>query len=214
VDTFDIRRDMEVIHNFVDTGVYKRDRSLINTGLAEEGKKVISHISNFRPVKKISSIIKVFCNVSRKVDCRLLLAGDGPEMSTIREMVDRLDLTGKVVFLGRQEDVVPLLNISDIYMLPSKSESFGLSALEAMSCGVPVIGTSEGGLREVVEDGVSGYICHPNDIEGMSREAISILTGKNRREKMGRAARKRALDFDSSIIIDRYIDYYNKILSG
>lgn len=213
-NAFDICRDMEVIYNFVDTGAYKRDESQMNTELIEEGEKVISHISNFRPVKKIGSIIKVFCNISKKVRSRLLLAGDGPEMSKIRNMVDRLDLNDRVVFLGRQEDVIPLLNISDIYMLPSKSESFGLSALEAMSCEVPVIGTSEGGLSEVIEDGVSGFICDPNDIEKMSKAAISILTGKKRRAGMGEAARKRAMDFDSSLIIDKYINYYEKVLNN
>jgi glycosyltransferase involved in cell wall biosynthesis len=99
-------------------------------------------------------------------------------------------------------------------MLPSNTESFGLSALEAMSCGVPVIGTSEGGLREVVEDGVSGFICDPNDIDKMSKAAISILTGKKKSSEMSRAARERARDFDSSLIIDKYVDYYNKILGS
>ena len=129
-------------------------------------------------------------------------------------MVNKLDLKDKVVFLGRQEDVIPLLNISDLYMLPSRSESFGLSALEAMSCGVPVIGTSEGGLKEVVEDGVSGYICDPNDIDRMSKAAISILTGKKKSADMGNAARKRAMDFDSSLVIGKYINYYKKILNN
>jgi N-acetyl-alpha-D-glucosaminyl L-malate synthase BshA len=213
-EAFDICRDMEVIYNFVDTNVYKRDDGRKNKGLIEEGEKVITHISNFRPVKKIGTIIKVFCNISKKVKSKLLLIGDGPEMSRIRNMVNRLDLEDRVLFLGRQEDVIPILNISDIYMLPSKSESFGLSALEAMSCQVPVIGTSEGGLKEVVEDGVSGFICDPNDVENMSKAAISILTGKKRRAEMGEAARKRALDFDSSLITDKYIEYYKNVLES
>ncbi len=213
-ETFDICRDMEVIYNFVDTGVYKKDYKRKNTGLAEEGEMVVSHISNFRPVKNIASIIKVFCNISKKVKSRLIFAGDGPEISKIRNMVERLDLGSKVVFLGRQEDVIPLLNMSDLYMLPSKSESFGLSALEAMSCGVPVIGTSKGGLKEVVEDGVSGYICDPYDIDKMSRRAISILSGSNKRLEMGKAARKRAADFDAGLIVDKYLDYYKKVLES
>jgi L-malate glycosyltransferase len=213
-ETFGICRDMEVIYNFVDTGVYRKDCKRKNTGLAEEGEMVVSHISNFRPVKNITSIIKVFCNISKKVKSRLIFAGDGPEMSKIRNMVERLELESKVLFLGRQDDVIPLLNISDLYMLPSKSESFGLSALEAMSCSVPVIGTSKGGLREVVEDGISGYICDPDDIDNMSRRAISILAGENKRLEMGRAARKRAADFDSGLIVDKYLDYYKKVLEG
>lgn len=213
LDIFNIRRDMEVIYNFVDTGVYKRGSSYRNTNLIEPDDNVIIHISNFRPVKRIGSIIKVFCNVSRKIKSKLLLVGDGPEMCKIRNMVSRLDLDDKVLFMGRQDNVIPLLNISDLYMLPSKSESFGLSALEAMSCEVPVIGTSLGGLKEVVVDGISGYICDPDDIEKMSKTAISILASKKRRTEMGKAARERAKAFDSSRIIDKYLEYYNKILA-
>jgi len=214
LDTFNICRDMEVIYNFVDTGIYKRTNSYRNTNLVETDDRVIIHISNFRPVKRIGSIIKVFCNINSKIKSKLLLVGDGPEMCKIRNMVSKLDLDDKVLFMGRQDNIIPLLNISDLYMLPSRSESFGLSALEAMSCEVPVIGTSLGGLKEVVEDGISGYICDPDDIKKMSKAAISILASKKRRTEMGKAARERAKAFDSNRVIDKYIDYYNKILAG
>jgi len=213
-DTFDICRDMEVIYNFVDTDVYKRSDNYRNTKLIEPDDNVIIHISNFRPVKRIGAIIKVFCNISRKIKSKLLLVGDGPEMCKIRNMVAELGLNDKVLFMGRQDNIIPLLNISDLYMLPSRSESFGLSALEAMSCEVPVIGTSLGGLKEVVEDGISGYICDPDNIGKMSKAAISILGSKKKREEMGKAARERAKDFDSSVVIDKYVDYYNKILGA
>ncbi len=214
IDTFDIKREVEVIHNFVDTEVYKRDENRKNLDMIEPDDKVIIHISNFRPVKRIGSIVKVFCNISKKVKSKLLLVGDGPEMCKIRDMVSKLDLDNKVIFMGRQNDIIPLLNISDLYMLPSKSESFGLSALEAMSCEVPVIGTSIGGLKEVVEHGISGYICDPGDIKAMSKAAIAVLANKNNRIKMGLAARARAKKFDSKNIIDKYIDYYEKVLEG
>jgi N-acetyl-alpha-D-glucosaminyl L-malate synthase BshA len=213
-ETFDIKRGMEVIHNFVDTEVYKRDGNRKNLDMIEPDDKVIIHISNFRPVKRISSIIKVFCNISKKVKSKLLLVGDGPEMCKIRNMVSKLDLDNKVIFTGRQNDIIPLLNISDLYMLPSKSESFGLSALEAMSCGVPVIGTSIGGLKEVVEHGISGYICDPGDIKAMSKAAVAILANKKNRIKMGLAARARAKKFDSKNIIEKYVDYYKEVLEG
>ena len=213
-ETFDIKRGMEVIHNFVDTEVYKRDENRKNLDMIEPDDKVIIHISNFRPVKRISSIIKVFCNISKKVKSKLLLVGDGPEMCKIRNMVSKLDLDNKVIFTGRQNDIIPLLNISDLYMLPSKSESFGLSALEAMSCGVPVIGTSIGGLKEVVEHGISGYICNPGDIKAMSKAAVAVLANKKNRIKMGLAARARAKKFDSKNIIEKYVDYYKKVLEG
>ena len=213
-ETFDIKRGMEVIHNFVDTEVYKRDGNRKNLDMIEPDDKVIIHISNFRPVKRISSIIKVFCNISKKVKSKLLLVGDGPEMCKIRNMVSKLDLDNKVIFMGRQNDIIPLLNISDLYMLPSKSESFGLSALEAMSCEVPVIGTSIGGLKEVVEHGISGYICDPGDIKAMSKAAVAVLANKKNRIKMGLAARVRAKKFDSKNIIDKYVDYYKEVLEG
>jgi L-malate glycosyltransferase len=211
-ETFDIKRGMEVIHNFVDTEVYKRDENRKNLDMIEPDDNVIIHISNFRPVKRISSIIKVFCSISNKIKSKLLLVGDGPEMCDIRDMVSRFELDSKVIFMGRQNDIIPLLNISDLYMLPSKSESFGLSALEAMSCEVPVIGTSTGGLKEVVEHGISGYICDPEDIKKMSEAAEAILANKKKRIKMGLAARTRAKNFDSKSIIEKYIDYYRKVL--
>lgn len=211
-ETFGIKSGMEVIYNFVDTEVYKRGGNRKNLDSIEPGDNVIIHISNFRPVKRIGSIIKVFCNISSKVKSKLLLVGDGPEMCKIRNLVSKLDLDSKVIFMGRQNDIIPLLNISDLYMLPSKSESFGLSALEAMSCGVPVIGTSIGGLKEVVEHGISGYICDPDDIKAMSKAAITVLGNKRNRIKMGKAAMERAKEFDSNRIIGKYVDYYRKIL--
>jgi len=213
-DTFGIKKDMEVIYNFVDTGEYKRNGNGMNAEFLEKDEKVISHVSNFRPVKRIDIIVKIFSNIIKKVNCRLLLAGDGPEMSNIRRLVETIGLGDKVVFLGKQEDIIPLLNISDIYMLPSDSESFGLSALEAMSCGVPVIGTSVGGLKEVVEDGISGFIDDPSDISKMSSDAISILTSSKKHRDMGKAARKRAMEFDSSLMVKKYIKYYEKVLGS
>jgi len=133
-------------------------------------------------------------------------------MSKIRNMVERLDLEKKVVFLGRQDDVIPLLNISDLYMLPSKSESFGLSALEALSCSVPVIGTKIGGMEEVVQDGLNGYLFDPDDIESISDAAISILMDDQKRYDMGQKARSRAEEFDDDVIVPIYEEYYNNVL--
>ncbi len=212
---FKINREMEVIYNFVDTERYKKikvDRE--NIGFIDKDDMVIMHISNFRPVKRIENIIKVFCKVSREVKSKLLLVGDGPDLCRIRNMVGKLNLENKVLFLGIQENIIPLLSISDIYMLPSKSEGFGLSALEALSCGVPVIGTDVGGLKEVIEHGKSGFIFNPADIISMSEAAINILQNKEVKLKMGMEARKRAKFFDSKIIVPQYMEYYRKILSG
>jgi N-acetyl-alpha-D-glucosaminyl L-malate synthase BshA len=151
---FKINKEMKVIYNFVDTSKYKRinvDRKKF--GFIDEDDMVITHISNFRPVKKIENIVKVFSRVSEELKSKLILAGDGPELCKIRNMVKELNLEDKVFFTGIQEDIISILSISDLYMLPSKSEGFGLSALEALSCEVPVIGTGLGGLKEVIEQG-------------------------------------------------------------
>ena len=212
---FKINKEMEVIYNFVDTGKYKRtDDNRRNIDFIDKDDKVIMHISNFRPVKRIESIVKVFYSVSKSVKSKLLLVGDGPDICKIRSMVNKLNLQNKVLFLGIQENIIPLLSISDVYMLPSKSEGFGLSALEALSCEVPVIGTNVGGLKEVIENGKSGFIFNPEDIDSMSEAAIKILCNTDTRVKMGAEARKRAKLFDSKLIVPKYLEYYKKILNS
>ena len=217
-EIFKIKKDMRVIYNFVDTARYKReslDRENVDfLKYIKKGDKVISHISNFRPVKKIQNIIKAFCKISREVQSKLLLVGEGPEAARCKIMVEKLKLEDKVFFLGRYDDIIPVLSASDLYMLPSKSESFGLSALEALSCSVPVIGTNTGGLPEVVIDGQCGYLCDPNDIKSLANRATEILCSEELAKKMGREARKRAKLFDSSIIVPQYINYYNEVLNN
>jgi len=217
-EIFKIKKDMRVIYNFVDTARYKRE-SMDRENLdflkhIKKGDKVISHISNFRPVKKIQNIIKAFCKISREVQSKLLLVGEGPEAARCKIMVEKLKLEDKVFFLGRYDNIIPVLSASDLYMLPSKSESFGLSALEALSCSVPVIGTNTGGLPEVVIDGQCGYLCDPNDIKSLANRATEILCSEELAKKMSREARKRAKLFDSSIIVPQYINYYNEVLNN
>ena len=212
---FSTDKEMEVIHNFVDTEKYKRtSKNRENIEFVGRDEKVIMHISNFRPVKRIENIVKVFYLVSKEVKSKLLLVGDGPDICRIRSLVCKLNLEDKVLFLGIQENIIPLLNTSDVYMLPSKSEGFGLSALEALSCGVPVIGTNVGGLKEVVEHGRSGFIFDPGDIDSMSEAVIKILGSKEIRLKMGIESRKRAKLFDSKLIVPQYLKYYKKILNN
>ena len=225
LQTFNIKRQMKVIYNFVDTEKYKKDERIIkkmkagenngfDSSFIEKDDLVISHISNFRPVKRIQNIIKAFCRISREVKSKLLLVGDGPEVSRCRTMAEKLGLIDKIYFTGIQENIVPLLSLSDIYLLPSKSESFGLSALEALSCSVPVIGTNVGGLSEVVEDGKSGFLIDPDDADEIAESSLRILCDLNLRQSMSEEARKRALLFDSRVIVPKYMDYYNEILEG
>jgi len=223
-ETFDIKKDMRVIYNFVDTQKYKRCQAISREavigklfkdkpGNIEKDEFVISHISNFRPVKKVQNIIKAFCKMTRQVNAKLLLVGDGPDVSWCKIIADKLGLNDRVYFMGLMEDIVPVLSISDLYMLPSSSESFGLSALEALSCSVPVIGTKNGGLPEVVQEGVSGYLIDPDDVDAIADAALSILSSKKLIEDMGTNARKRALMFDSNKIVPQYLSYYNEILN-
>lgn len=215
IDTFDIQKDIGVIYNFVDTKVFQRDKKYYRElGLLKKNEKAICHISNFRPVKKIKNILKVFCNVSKEVDAKLLLVGDGPDIGLARELAGKLELTEKVIFLGRQDNVVPVLSVSDLFLLPSTSESFGLAALEALSCGVSVIGTATGGLKEVVVDGSCGSIHDPEDVNSMSRSAVEILSEKKVYERFAANARKRACEFDTQKIVPEYLSYYRKVLEG
>ncbi|MCL4415376.1 MAG: N-acetyl-alpha-D-glucosaminyl L-malate synthase BshA [Actinobacteria bacterium] len=217
-EIFKTKKDMRVIYNFVDTERYKKDNldreNMDFLKLIKKGDKVISHISNFRPVKRIQNIIKAFCRISREVQSKLLLVGEGPEAARCKIMVEKLKLGDKVFFLGRYDNIIPVLSASDLYMLPSKSESFGLSALEALSCSVPVIGTNTGGLPEVVIDGQCGYLCDPDDVKSLANRAIEVLCTDFYIQKMGQEARKRAVLFDSSIIVPQYINYYNEVLNN
>lgn len=224
-ETFGINKDMRVIYNFVDTEKYKRNpekerreiagRIFENRqGSIDNNDFVISHISNFRPVKKIQNIIKAFCKITREINAKLLLVGDGPDVSWCKIITDKLGLNDRVYFMGLMEDIVPVLNISDLYMLPSRSESFGLSALEALSCSVPVIGTKNGGLPEVVEDGSCGILVDPDNVDAISDAALKLLSDKKTRAKMSINARERALLFDSNVIVPEYLDYYNEVLNN
>jgi len=215
VDIFDINKNIEVIYNFVDTNKFKRnkfDKQRLN--IIKNNELAIIHISNFRPVKNIKNIIKIFFKVCKEINCKLILVGDGPELANAKEMALKLNLYDKIFFLGRKNNVVPLLNSSNLYLLPSESESFGVSALEALSCEVPVVGTNVGGLKEFVKNGECGYLYDPNDIESLSDACISILGNPNLMEKMAFEARKTALNFDKKIIIPQYINYYKKIINS
>ncbi|MDD3776978.1 MAG: N-acetyl-alpha-D-glucosaminyl L-malate synthase BshA [Actinomycetota bacterium] len=208
---FKVNKPMKVIYNFVDTSRYRR-KKVPASEFTDKGEKILVHISNFRPVKNVENVVKVFFQVHKKVPSKLLMVGDGPEIGNCRQLVNQLDLKDSVCFMGRQDDVVPLLSQADLFLQPSQSESFGLASLEALSCQVPVIGTSIGGLKEVIEGYGCGYVFDPYDVQGMAEAAIRILSVSGLREKMGRAARKRALDFDSNKIVPEYIDFYHQVL--
>lgn len=212
---YNIEKDIEVIPNFINTEKYKRiDASDFRTCIAPDGEKILIHTSNFRVVKRVPDVIRIFDIVRKKVPSKLLLVGDGPERSACEQLCRELHLTNDVKFLGKQIELVPVLSASDIFLMPSQSESFGLSALEAMACEIPVVSSSVGGLPELVAHGETGYIAEFGDIERMAKYAIELLTNENRYKMFAAAARKRAVEmFRMEKVVDLYEQHYNKVLS-
>jgi len=191
--TFAITREVRVIHNFVDCERFKpRAEPDLRRRFAAPEERIVMHASNFRPVKNIGVLIDVFDGIQRALPARLVLVGEGPEVTLAQRRVDELGLQDRVRFLGNQEGIEQLLPLADLFLLPSHHESFGLAALEAMACGVAVIATSSGGTREFIEDGVSGYLRHPADVAGWTRTAIEVLRDPTVARRLGAAARQAA----------------------
>jgi len=213
---FDLERDIRVIPNFVDINRFQRgDDQCDISNFVDDDEKVIVHVSNFRPVKRIGDIIRMFGEVRKKIKCKLLLVGEGPERIPMQELTRELGLQDGVVFLGEQEGVDRILSCADLYLLPSEQESFGLSALEAMSCGVPVIGANAGGLPELVRHGETGYITEVGDIHQMTLHAINLLSDDDFRQNIGSKARQRVLaNFTEDAVVQQYESYYEEILYG
>ena len=213
---YGIDKEITVIPNFVDTKKYKRlPCEEVCEKFAPEGEKILVHVSNFRAVKRVQDVIRIFNEVNKKVPSKLLLVGDGPDRSACEMLVRELHLENQVRFLGKQLELVPLLSAADIFLMPSQSESFGLSALEAMACEVPVVSSSVGGLPELQVHGETGYIAEIGDIDRMARYAIELLTNDAKHQLFGKAARQRAVEqFDVRKIVDQYEEYYRLCLEG
>jgi N-acetyl-alpha-D-glucosaminyl L-malate synthase BshA len=212
---YGIEKEIEVIPNFVDAQKYKRAPCEdVRRHFAPEGEKIVVHTSNFRKVKRVDDAIRIFHQVRKKIPAKLLLVGDGPERSQCELLCRELDIQDYVRFLGKQMDIVRILCAADLFLMPSQSESFGLSALEAMACEVPVISSSVGGLPELQVHGKTGYIAEIGDVDRMARYAIDLLSNPAKHQLFAHAARERALDFESSKIVTMYERYYEKILAG
>ena len=212
-----VRRDIEVIPNCLDCGIYRRREvpGLRKRFAADDATRLVIHISNFRPVKRIDAVMEVFARISRAVPARLLLVGDGPELGTTYRLSRELDIAPLVETLGAQEDVIPLLSAADLFLLPSAQESFGLAALEAMACDVPVVASNVGGLPEVISHGVSGFLRDPGDLDGMSGDAIALLTDPVLHRTIADAARARVRDeFCVDRVVPMYERYYERVLAG
>ncbi len=216
VREFGVRREIEVLPNFVDTARYRTGPpSPFAQSLARPGESLLVHVSNFRPVKKIRDVLGIFERVQKAVPARLLLIGDGPERSLAERLARDGGFADKTTFLGNVAAIETILPAARLMLLPSDAESFGLAALEAMACGVPVIGTAAGGLPEVVEDGVSGYLRAVGDVEGMARGALALLQDTGLWEHFSTAARRRAeVDFPTDALVSRYRALYEKTLGS
>ncbi len=214
VREFGVHRPVHVIPNFVDSELFRPgEASPYARSLCREDEHVLVHISNFRPVKRIADVLAVFDRVRRQVPARLLLIGDGPDRSLAERLATEGGFEDRTTFLGNVPSIETILPIGKLFLLPSNAESFGLAALEAMSCGLPVIGTSAGGLPEVVEDGKSGYLKPVGDVEGMAEAALSLLRDPEKFALFSSEARRRAVEeFPTETAVARYRKLYEETL--
>ena len=210
-----VGRDITVIPNFLDCAVHRRTtapglRQRFDGG--DPSTRIVIHISNFRPVKRIGAVVQIFDRIRRRVPSRLLLVGDGPDLPTAHRMAQELGIAGLVHAAGAQHDVLPLLSIADVFLLPSAQESFGLAALEAMACEVPVVASNVGGLPEVIENRVTGFLHAPDDLDGMATSAVAVLTDCDLHRTVARLARRRVREqFCEERVVPMYEDLYRTV---
>ncbi|KKX46757.1 MULTISPECIES: N-acetyl-alpha-D-glucosaminyl L-malate synthase BshA [Sphingobacterium] len=210
---FDIKRDIQVIPNFIDLERFSiKDRSHFKRAIAPGNERILIHTSNFRKVKNTGDVIRIFQKVNEHIPSKLLMVGDGPERTNAEELCRDLGVCQDVRFLGKQDAVEEILSVSDLFLMPSSSESFGLAALEAMACKVPVISTNTGGLPELNVNGETGFLSDIGDVDEMAKNAIYILEDNDRLEKFKDAALERAKTFQLSNIMPQYEEYYRQVI--
>lgn len=211
-ERFDIKKDIKVIPNFIDLDRFqKSNKNHFKKAICPNDEKVVVHVSNFREVKRVPEVVSVFNHILQNdIQAKLLLVGDGPDRQRAEQRCRELGICDKVRFLGKQDQVEDILSIADLFLIPSGSETFGLAALEAMSCSVPVISSNIGGLPEVNIHGETGYLCDLDDIDCMGDYAVQILSDDELHETMSQNARKQAETFEMSKIITQYEEYYKQ----
>jgi N-acetyl-alpha-D-glucosaminyl L-malate synthase BshA len=212
-DTFTIEKEIQVIYNFVD--VSRFDRKPIDAFrkvLAPDGERIMVHASNFRKIKRVADVIHIFDRVKKQIPSKLLLVGDGPERPMIEELSRDLGICDDIRFVGKQQDIEEIFAISDLFLLPSEYESFGLAALEAMAAGCPVVTTNAGGLPEIIIQGKCGYMANVGDVEGMSKYALDILRDDERLNSFKAEAKHQSAKFDIHNVVPEYEKLYEKFL--
>jgi L-malate glycosyltransferase len=210
---FDIENEIKVIPNFVDlTRFSLKAKDHFKKAIAPAGEKILVHTSNFRKVKRTTDVVKMFAKVVEKIPSKLLMVGDGEQRSDCEQLARDLGISDSVRFLGKQDAIEEILSVSDLFLMPSQSESFGLAALEAMACKVPVISSNAGGLPELNVEGVTGFLKEIGDIDGMAESAIYILEDCDRLKTFKENALARAKEFDLSIILPMYENYYIEVI--
>ncbi len=212
---FDIKNEIEVVPNFIDFSRHKTHFTDCHRNfMANENEKIITHISNFRKVKQIPDVINVFYNIQKQLPAKLMMVGEGPEKEGAERLCRKLGITDKVVFFGNSNEIDKILCFSDLFLLPSVTESFGLAALEAMASGVPIISSNTGGIPEVNIEGVSGYLSNVNDIEDMSKNAIYILSDPERLSQFKKNAQLESKKFDIHNVVPQYEAIYQRTLNN
>jgi len=212
---FEIKHAIEVVPNFVNCDLYTRyaDAKKLRREYATDDERVLVHLSNFRPVKRVCDVVEIFDRVQKKLPAKLLMIGDGPDRSQAEWLTRRKGIQDRVHFLGKQNEINVKLGMADLMLVPSQLESFGLAALEAMACEVPSVATNVGGVPEVIEHGVTGFLADVGDVETMARYAIDILSDETKLREMGKAARRAAQSrFCASRIVPQYEEFYRTVL--
>jgi len=214
-EVFSPAKEIHVVPNFVDPDRWKPDDQRGTTCFARGGERLLLHVSNFRPVKRVLDVVEVFDRVRREVPSRLLMIGDGPDRPAAEALCREKGIAGLVHFLGNTPAVQEVMPAADLYVLTTDMESFGLSALEAQACGVPVLGYRAGGLPEVIESGKTGFLREVGDVDGLAADGIGLLRDDGAWGGMSRAARSRAVEhFDADAIVGRYLAIYEGVLAG
>jgi N-acetyl-alpha-D-glucosaminyl L-malate synthase BshA len=212
----DITRDIDLTYNFVDKRVYyPRDVTDLRGDFATPDEKILMHISNFRPVKRVSDVVDIFAKVSQKIPSKLLLVGEGPELPKIQSKISEMGLDHKVRFLGKQDEIAQVISLADLLLLPSEKESFGLVALEAMACGVPTIGSQAGGIPELIQHGKTGFLAPIGDTTAMADYAVQLLSDEDMIKRFREACLHRACeDFCNNTITNQYEAIYYRVLQN